>query len=382
MKNLIDSIKHSKTLQHIIRMVLDPVNYLLKKKNRIVLYSNWGFRDNVAYLYKYLIDNNYNENNEIICISNDFYDIDKNEIKNVSFKKSGFSTLHYYLSSKYFFYCFGGIPVKPGKNQVVFNLWHGMPWKKIGLLDGDNNGRKLDYFTHILSYSSFFTPIIAQSFGVSEDKVVTSNAPRNEPFIGNNEIQEVEDKRTIAWLPTYRKSSKLSSKNGNSDNILPLIADENQLAKLDRVAKANDTNIFIKLHPLQDVTEIKAEYSNIIFVDEQWLSKRKQGLYEFLATMDALITDFSSISVDYLLLNRPIYYILDDKESYQNSRGLNYTIDDFLAGAEVNTFEELCDIFEDESDRFSDLRLRKLKEFYDYTDSGSKRILEIAGVKK
>ena len=28
-----------------------------KKRNRIVIYSNWGFRDNIRTLYQYLVDN-------------------------------------------------------------------------------------------------------------------------------------------------------------------------------------------------------------------------------------------------------------------------------------------------------------------------------------
>ena len=44
-----------------------------KKRNRIVIYSNWGFRDNIRTLYQYLVDNGYQDKYEIVCASNNFY---------------------------------------------------------------------------------------------------------------------------------------------------------------------------------------------------------------------------------------------------------------------------------------------------------------------
>lgn len=103
-----------------------------KKRNRIVLYSNWGFRDNLRTLYHYLVDNDYQETYEIVCASNDFYHLDKeNDVKYVSIYRGFF----YFLTSKYFFYSFGKYPIKPAPSQMVVNLWHGMPLKKIGNLE-------------------------------------------------------------------------------------------------------------------------------------------------------------------------------------------------------------------------------------------------------
>ena len=60
-----------------------------KKRNRIVLYSNWGFRDNLRTLYHYLVDYGYQESYEIVCASNDFYHLEKeHDVKYVS-NKSG-----------------------------------------------------------------------------------------------------------------------------------------------------------------------------------------------------------------------------------------------------------------------------------------------------
>ena len=73
-----------KTFLFNIKMITSKINTIIPKKNkRIVLYSNWGFRDNLRTLYQYLVDNGYQEKYEIICASNDFYHLEKINLSNM-----------------------------------------------------------------------------------------------------------------------------------------------------------------------------------------------------------------------------------------------------------------------------------------------------------
>ncbi len=49
----------------------------------------------------------------------------------------------------------------------------------------------------------------------------------------------------------------------------------------------------------------------------------KEGLqlYEFIHCADALVSDYSSVAIDYLLLDRPLGFTLDDYKEYTQSRG-------------------------------------------------------------
>ncbi|MEB3376386.1 CDP-glycerol glycerophosphotransferase family protein [Pediococcus pentosaceus] len=348
-----------------------------KKKDRIVLYSNWGFRDNVEYLFKFLVNNNYNERYEIICASNDFLGLEKKHYKNTKFVSNKIHILYYFLSSKYFFYCFGGLPITPAKEQIVVNLWHGMPIKKVGLLETNATHKRLNYFSYILSYSDFFSDIIKKSFDVDDSKILVANAPRNEALL----VPENKNskKKYIVWMPTYRSSKQLNSINGSENEILPLIKSESELQIIDELLNRNDEVLFVKLHPLQDYTHFSKNYENIRFIDDKWLKTNQTGLYEFLAESEALITDYSSISIDYVLLNKPIFYILDDIELYKKNRGLNFTLEQFIAGNIINDFNEFSNIFL-EKDNFKALRKDKEELFYDNKYHGSKYILNIVGI--
>ena len=63
-----------------------------------------------------------------------------------------------------------------------------------------------------------------------------------------------------------------------------------------------------------------------------------------LGNFDILITDYSSIYFDYLLLNRPIIFIPLDLEEYAQTRGFLLEPYDFWApGPKVTTVDALID---------------------------------------
>ena len=168
-----------------------------KKRNRIVLYSNWGFRDNLRTLYHYLVDNGYHKAYEIVCASNDFYHLEKeNDVKYVSIYQGFF----YFLTSKYFFYSFGKYPIKPAPSQMVVNLWHGMPLKKIGNLEVGMEKIDYNFFTKLVSSSELFTPIMKAAFNAKDEQMLLVGNIRND------ELFKEKKKKKIIWMPTYRNS--------------------------------------------------------------------------------------------------------------------------------------------------------------------------------
>ncbi|MFI9650564.1 CDP-glycerol glycerophosphotransferase family protein [Streptomyces sp. NPDC052040] len=60
---------------------------------------------------------------------------------------------------------------------------------------------------------------------------------------------------------------------------------------------------------------------------------------------DALITDFSSLMVDYANLDRPIVVYADDWEAYEAARGTCFDVRSFPPGAVAHSEDELIDIF-------------------------------------
>ncbi len=68
------------------------------------------------------------------------------------------------------------------------------------------------------------------------------------------------------------------------------------------------------------------------------------GLYSLLGRADALITDYSSVYFDYLLLDRPIGFAVGDMKDYEGERG--FTVDnpyDYMPGEKFSDGEGMLE---------------------------------------
>ena len=316
---------------------LTLVNRIIKKDEELIFfYSNLGFRDNVKAFYDYLIQQKYNEKYKIVVSINDAEDYAKNTPDNVLFvgNKQG---IKYFMKAKYSFYCFGKYPIKPSKNQMVVNLWHGTPLKKIGNLEKGLEKIDYNFFTLVVASSPLYKPIMAKIFGCNEDQVVITGNPRNdELFIENKEtdvsIRGGADK-VILWLPTYREY--------NEEYVVSILK-KSQLESLNERLKKDNCKMIIKLHPLQTASVKADQYSNIEFATQKDLNKKGISVYALLRSADALITDYSSVYFDYMLLNRPIAFTVDDIEEYRKKRGFVFENPfEYMPGMKLSTFEDL-----------------------------------------
>ena len=96
--------------------------------------------------------------------------------------------------------------------------------------------------------------------------------------------------------------------------------------------------------------------------DEE-LEAKNIVLQEVLADTSALLTDYSGISFEYLLLNRPIEYIVGDMSNYTRGFAFDNPLD-YMPGEKINTLGELLHFLDDiriNRDKFEKVRER-LKE--------------------
>ena len=117
----------------------------------------------------------------------------------------------------------------------------------------------------------------------------------------------------------------------------------------------------MRLHPEHDISGISlSEMSNVKICNDEFIKSHNTSLYKILTYTDALISDYSSIYYDYLLLNKPIALATFDFEHYKNHNGIivkNY--DEFkkaFPSVFVESFDDLIafftDIFNDNPDAY------------------------------
>ena len=325
-----------KTVLFKLKTITSKMNMIIPKKNkRIVLYSNWGFRDNLRTLYQYLVDNGYEETYEIVCASNDLYHLDKeNAVKYVSIYRGFF----YFLTSKYFFYSFGKYPIKPAPNQMVVNLWHGMPLKKIGNLEEGLENVDYNFFTKLVTFSYFFKPIMKAAFKAEDNQILLVGNIRND------ELFKKEKEKNIIWMPTYRNSNNYH----DSQEALIFSLGEEDFSKIQQILSKHGYQLYIKLHPLEESRlKVQMNHSTIHLLTEEIISEQYGTLYTFLGTTSALITDYSSVFLDYYLLNRPVAFTINDYEEYKGKRGFVFEdIKSLMVGSVIRDSHDLLEFLE------------------------------------
>ena len=82
--------------------------------------------------------------------------------------------------------------------------------------------------------------------------------------------------------------------------------------------------------------------SRIRFLNED----RIEDIMEVLVMFDLLITDYSSIYIDYLLLERPILFLPYDREAYLKTRGFNFDYDEVTPGPKPKSYAEFLNSIE------------------------------------
>lgn len=362
----------------ILRVAFKPltlVNKIMPKEEMIFFYSNLGFRDNVKAFYDYLIREGYNKRYQIVVSINDFEKFEKKAPENVLVvnNKEG---IKYFLKSKYAFYCFGKYPIKPAKSQMVVNLWHGMPLKRVGNMEKGLEKMDYNFFTKIISTAEVFNPILEKSFSCRREQVAIMGQPRNdEMFVENNMIDTAVrrgSKKMILWLPTYRDDKQ----------EVPLPGfDEEQVKNLNDFLRNKECRLIVKIHPLQKFSENLGKLSNIEFITQEELNKGEMSVYALLRAADALITDYSSVFFDYMLLDRPIAFTVDDIKKYQAERGFSFDNPyEYMPGPHLESLEGIKKFIEDvvqDRDEYREERNRvnNIVNFYQDGNS-SKRIAE------
>ena len=365
------------TKKKILKICMSPLTifnkFIPKNQNKVFFYSNLGFRDNVKALFDYMIENGFNERYKIV-VSTDETDFEKT--KNVTFVslKKGISS---FLTSKYCFYSFGKYPIKPSKSQKVVNLWHGMPLKSIGNLEKGSENEDQNFFTHIIATSQFFKDVMCRAFKASEKQVIITNQPRCDILFKESEMPQLLKgyERVVIWLPTFLSSKKLGRTDGCYNDLNPFNVEF--LSSLSKKLVENNILLVIKPHPMDDTQVMQKEIPNIVFLTEEKLKREKINLYNLLKFSSALVTDFSSIYFDYLLLDKPIAFA-GDFEEYEKNRGFAFKgAKDYMPGKFLSSEDELVEFIICDIDEFKTQRQRVNKIVNEVTNSlGCENILK------
>jgi CDP-glycerol glycerophosphotransferase (TagB/SpsB family) len=237
-------------------------------------------------------------------------------------------------------------------------LSHGQSVKntRLAVHEGVDSGYRNDtlkassQMAFAISTSPFMAKVQAESNGLSPEMYKITGFPRNDwmfnppqtaatdwaRFLGDRKYSKV-----ILYAPTWRRNAPRTKLFPFSD------FDPLKLARF-----VEEHNILLLLRPhLQDLKRnphCKAITEKLISLTG---NIRLATIEEFveasflLPYVDALISDYSSIYHDFLLLDRPIYLVPYDHQTFDQVNGFKYPYLENLPGPVVDSQEQLFGVF-------------------------------------
>jgi CDP-glycerol glycerophosphotransferase (TagB/SpsB family) len=318
----------------ILEYLIKTLRLFIRPQNNYIIYHSFpDFSDNCFTFFCYVL-NNHKEYKNIWLISKrdkeKYSKLMANYATSLDYlmvRKKSFLGVYYFCKSKYIFFTHGLFnEINLSKKQININLWHGMPLKNIGHLDNNSRVPKSNF---VIATSSLFQEIMSKAFLIKSENVLITGQPRNDLiFTKKYSLSDLIHKKntdydkTVLWMPTYRKAVIGDVRKDGDLEEMNHFFEEKYLNKLNEFFLSTKSICFIKLHPMDylDTNDFKT-YTNLVFLNNASFEEKGISLYSVLQKTDLLLTDFSSIYVDYLLLNKPIGFLNSDFDQYSNSRG-------------------------------------------------------------
>ncbi|KLP56118.1 hypothetical protein ABR39_07855 [Enterobacter genomosp. O] len=336
-----------KSFRITISKIISLLNYLIpKKKNRIFFKSKPDYSGNCKALSDYIIENDLPYH----IVWSIKKEIDQKKITTVAI--GSLRELFYYFTSKYIITTHNEMIGPIAKNQKYISLWHGMPFKKICYLGENDHLGMIDYSAIRIATSEIMRSIISASFREKANNVYITGQPRNDFLFKPISLADVgvkssKNKKIVMFAPTFRMNNedkRYSDGKGIIDNNF-LRVNDFCMEDIDNFLEQNNTHLILKLHPYEEeyFRGVATLSSNITIISSEELTQKNIDLNQLLSVVDVLITDYSSIYLDFLILNKPLIFLVPDVEAYSSSRG-GFTLEPFdfwTPGDKVNSQNSL-----------------------------------------
>jgi len=183
---------------------------------------------------------------------------------------------------------------------------------------------KLKSESHYVPFKAFY------SVGLTRNDNLFKSSPKKDVEIRQLLTKQYGNdfKKIILYAPTFRDI--------NTDIKNPIMFDG--VEELNDFLKDINAILIVKTHPWKDDKYFSNGNTRIV----PYIPTFDYSFYDLMKISDVLISDYSSISIDYLLLDKPIIYFMYDIDDYMKMRGLAYKpYEDYCGGQVVYNSKDL-----------------------------------------
>jgi len=365
--------------------LIHGLSFLMPRTSKIWVFIGWHrnkereiFADNSKYLFLYVANNL--KHIKAIWIGKDkkITAILRNRGYNAH-KINSFKGVYYSLRAKYTFID-AFMELKNWRlsgGSKIIQLWHGKGLKKTGYDSpyGLQRRNKLllpnlfcTLYYRTIASSKYTAKLMASIFRIPKETIIITGLPRHDvlfknikgadiditPFLKTTlkNIRQKNINKIILYAPTFRP-----------DGSNPL--SQLKLDEFNYFLRKKNNHLVIMLHPkfaIKKYSPPRKKNTNITFVEAGY------DIYPLLSQFDVLITDYSSLYVDFLLLDKPVIFFVYDLEKYKKEMGLYDKFMSLMPGPHATNFKELLAALQLKTDKYKKARQRARRYFFRFID--------------
>ena len=254
------------------------------------------------------------------------------------------------------------------KQTVVTQLWHAEGvFKKFGLaIEQPENVRKNEIelnkrLTYVVCTSKQIVPYYAEAFGVDESKVLPLGSARTDYFFKDgvakaarvrleSEYPILKGKKAVLYAPTFRDIPECNT------GILSHFD-----VNLFNEKLGGEYMLLVRLHP--QIHENIESAGNAIDVTDF------DDVRDLVLACDVLVTDYSSICMDFSLLNKKTVFFAYDLEEYIAMRDFYFDYETYVPGAVVRDTNGIIQEIQKPFDGEKNDKFKKIN--FDHADGNS-----------
>lgn len=314
-----------------LRLFLGKIFAISGRSKAISLFNcPHGYQDNTKYLFEYYL----HKDEPCFWVSNDKKEYEVLKAKGIPVLQNGtFSFFKILLKTKavYVTHSYKSVCRFLPSNILRVNLWHGIALKKMGY-DTIRDAKKIGTFNPYDEYDYFvvssdaMVSVFRSCLNVQSSKILPLGQPRNDFLIDNKKDDRCKYKllkkfsinlrsKVFLYAPTFR------------DITDPVEGYKKLVNEWQEYHKKNPyTCLIIKPHPKEIRMFAYFKAKGVQIID-------KADIQELLLVTDCLISDYSSLIFDFMLLGKPIVLYAFDRESYIKGRdGFYFDYEDVMNG--------------------------------------------------
>ena len=326
--------------------LLKIIGFFCRTNEKLILFNSYGgakFGDSPKCIYDYMISSNkYKDYILVWALDNPKLVGDKN----VNVVKN--NTPKFFITALKAKYWITNSSMERGlkfkkKQTIYINTWHGTALKKMGKdINTSNPVAKFKTTPADILYvqGQYDINFFVSAYNFDKNTMRLVGLPRNDELCNVKEEEVIQikkklnlplDKKIILYAPTFREYNY----DINGCFIAPPIDIKKWESKLSK-----DYIVLFRAH--YEVNKVlNIENNGFIYNYTDYPS-----LNDLLKISDILISDYSSIMVDYSILERPIYAYTYDYEEYIEKRGMYVDLKKVLPNGiqedEDSLLEQIC----------------------------------------